>query len=116
MITEEMNRQVSLIPKPPQSSSQSANDGIGRFSGIISESAFDKREITLPLKNLYRMSECIDLQKDEGNKKCESMFCLEFDISTVLNLMAGIQESEEPIDKESLSEEEYLAASIRLID
>ncbi|TNV85207.1 hypothetical protein FGO68_gene8034 [Halteria grandinella] len=73
--------------------------------------------LELPLKNVYRMQDCLDILQEQ--RKCESLYCLEFDLKSALPLQADCCNDFNPVpfeQKNLLGDEEYLAAQIRIID
>lgn len=72
MVADEKRQQVSAFPVSGQPQIK-----LSQYNGFSSQSA---RTLELPLKTTNRMSYCADILRDDNQKRCESMFCVEFDL------------------------------------
>jgi hypothetical protein len=94
-----MLNQVSPIPTLPHTKSNKSGKKMTKDKYIersdfnmsdLSSSSFNAashRGITLPLQNLHRTTETLDILKEDlAQRKCEHLFCLEFDLRPTLPL------------------------------
>ena len=92
MISHETANLVSPIPTQ---TSAPQDLKLSKFSGGFINQYQNQQTLELPLKNLNRMSDCTDILRDDSERKCESMFCVEFDVRDVLRMTCEINEMTE---------------------